>query len=128
LTQGHGKVSWAVKSIWEYYATWFHFESTTELYHVPARDVYADLGELAGSDALVARAAGYRSSGQCLRALHLLEVALAASPDLSSAWREQAACLQDLLVAARILNNSYEVMWLEAELVKAQSALTIEAF
>jgi alkyl sulfatase BDS1-like metallo-beta-lactamase superfamily hydrolase len=127
LTQGHGKVSWAVKSIWEYYATWFHFESTTELYHVPVADVYADLGELAGTDALVAKAAGYRSSDQCLRALHLLEVALAASPDFSSAWREQAACLQDLLEEARILNNSYEVMWLEAELVKAQSALTIEA-
>jgi alkyl sulfatase BDS1-like metallo-beta-lactamase superfamily hydrolase len=127
LTQGHGKVSWAVKSIWEYYATWFHFESTTELYHVPVRDVYADLGELAGADALVAKAADYRSSGQCLRALHLLEVALATSPQLSSAWQEQAACLQIMLEEAQILNNSYEVMWLEAELVKSQAALAIEA-
>ena len=25
LTQEHGRVSWAVKSIWEYYMTWFHF-------------------------------------------------------------------------------------------------------
>ena len=26
LSQTHGKVSWAVKSIWEYYATWFPIE------------------------------------------------------------------------------------------------------
>ena len=32
LSQGHGKVSWNVRSIWEHYSTWFHFESTTELY------------------------------------------------------------------------------------------------
>ena len=34
LSQAHGRVSWAVKSIWEYYATWFHFDSTTELYSI----------------------------------------------------------------------------------------------
>ena len=28
LSETHGKVSWAVKSIWEYYATWFHFDRT----------------------------------------------------------------------------------------------------
>jgi len=114
LTQGHGKVSWAVKSIWEYYATWFHFESTTELYHVPSREVYADVAELAGADALVARAVEYRNSGQCLRSLHLLEMAMAQQPDNIGARSEETACLEVLLEEARVLNNSYEVMWLEA--------------
>ena len=34
-SETHGKVSWAVKSIWEYYATWFHFDRTSELYATP---------------------------------------------------------------------------------------------
>ena len=113
LSQGHGKVSWAVKSIWEYYATWFHFESTTELYPVSAREVYPDIAELAGSDALVARAASYRESGDCVQALHLLEMAQAGGAT-AAATAEEVACLELLLEEARVLNNSYEVMWLEA--------------
>ena len=122
LTQGHGKVSWAVKSIWEYYATWFHFESTTELYHVTAREVYADVADIAGTDALVARAVQYRGSNQCLRALHLLEMALAPDPGNAAALAEETACLELLLEEARVLNNSYEVMWLEAAIAKNQDA------
>ena len=56
LTQEHGKVSWAVRSIWEYYATWFHFESTTDLYPRPVSEVYVELAEMAGSDALLFKA------------------------------------------------------------------------
>ena len=120
LSQGHGKVSWAVKSIWEYYATWFHFDSTTELYHVPPRAVYADLASLAGTEALVAKAAEYRAGGDCLKALHLLEVALAAG-DSTAARNEEVACLESLLEQARVLNNSYEVMWLEAAIESGRS-------
>jgi alkyl sulfatase BDS1-like metallo-beta-lactamase superfamily hydrolase len=123
LTQGHGKVSWAVKSIWEYYSTWFHFESTTELYATPARAVYADLGELAGVDALVERAAGYRSQDQCVHALHLLEMALARQADSRSALAEQKACLESMLEDAQVLNNSYEVMWLEAQIADTGAQL-----
>lgn len=124
LSQGHGKVSWAVKSIWEYYATWFHFDSTTELYNVPARDVYTDIAELAGADALVGRAAEYRSSGQCLRALHLLEMALSMSPAMNTALQEQNACLEIMLEEARVLNNTYEVMWLESRIASGQELLS----
>ncbi len=123
LTQGHGKVSWAVKSIWEYYSTWFHFESTTELYHVPAREIYADVAELAGTDALVSRAAEYRASGECLRSLHLLEMALSQTPSMTTALEEQASCFEIMLEEARVLNNTYEVMWLEAQLLKTHEAL-----
>ena len=123
LSQGHGKVSWAVKSIWEYYATWFHFESTTELYHVPVADIYTDIAALAGAEALVGRAAEYRNSGRCLRSLHLLEVALSGSPGLTTALEERAACLDIMLDEARALNNTYEVMWLESRIEKTREML-----
>jgi hypothetical protein len=42
-----------VKSIWEYCATWLHFDTTTDLYPVPASEIYEDLVELAGQGALV---------------------------------------------------------------------------
>jgi len=59
LVQNHGKVDWAVRSIWDYYATWFHFDSTTELYPVPVRAVYAELAEAAGSEALLSLATNH---------------------------------------------------------------------
>jgi alkyl sulfatase BDS1-like metallo-beta-lactamase superfamily hydrolase len=43
LSQTHGKVSWAVRSIWEYYATWFHFKRTSELYATPLTAIQEDL-------------------------------------------------------------------------------------
>ena len=32
LGQGHGKIAWDVRAIWEEYTGWFRYESTTELY------------------------------------------------------------------------------------------------
>ena len=32
--QGYGKVAWNVRAIWESYAGWFHYRSTTELYGI----------------------------------------------------------------------------------------------
>ena len=44
LSESHGKVSWAVKTIWEYYATWFHFDRTSELYATPFSSGATQLG------------------------------------------------------------------------------------
>jgi alkyl sulfatase BDS1-like metallo-beta-lactamase superfamily hydrolase len=123
LSQGHGRVSWAVKSIWEYYSTWFHFDSTTELYPVGASEVYGDLLEMIGSEALVARAASYREQGDYVHALHMLEVALADYSDNREALQERKAVLEGLLSDAQVLNNTYEVMWLESRIEATQASL-----
>lgn len=112
LTQAHGRVSWAVKSIWEYYATWFHFDSTTELYSIPPTAVHAELAELAGGDALVELSRTHVAAKRPLHALHLLEIALAAEPEHRAALSTRRAALQQLLQAAEPLNNSYEMDWL----------------
>lgn len=126
LSQGHGKVSWMVKSLWEYYSTWFHFESTTELYPVAERDVYADLLELAGRDALIDRARTYRERGDYVQSLHLLEVALADGGDYAPALAERKETLQGLLEDARVLNNTYEVMWLESRIAATEARMAPE--
>ena len=117
LSQAHGRVSWAVKSIWEYYATWFHFDSTPELYPVPASLVHAELRELAGLDALVEKAAMHLDAERPVHALHFLEIALADGADHQPSLGMRERALQQLLDAAKAgLNNSYEVDWLEYRL------------
>ncbi len=75
--EGYGKVSWSVRAIWEHYAGWFHHQSTTELYAVPARAVHADLVDLAGgAERVVERARVRFEGGAPVEALHLLDVVL----------------------------------------------------
>lgn len=74
IGEGYGKVSWDVRAIWENYAGWFHHTSTTELYDVPASAVHADLVELAGAQAIIARAAEKLVAGETLAAIHLAEL------------------------------------------------------
>ena len=74
--QGYGQLPWSIRAIWEHYAGWFHHESTTELYSVPRRAIDGDLVELAGADAIVARARARFEAGEAIEALHLLDVVL----------------------------------------------------
>jgi alkyl sulfatase BDS1-like metallo-beta-lactamase superfamily hydrolase len=124
LVQNHGKVDWAVKSIWEYYATWFHFDSTTELYPVPARDIYADIGGAAGEEALLSLAQNYLNRGEPVKALHALEVALAAWPGNPAALTLRERALQTLLEQSEQgLRNDYEIYWLKARLADTRNRL-----
>lgn len=97
LTQSHGKIAWAVKSLWEYYASWFHFESTTELYPVSVREVYADLAALAGPQSLVAQARLRLHNKEAVHALHLVEIALAGEPANAAALTIRLSALKALL-------------------------------
>ena len=49
--QGYGKVSWAVRTLWESYVGWFKLQSTTELYPDSSRAALAELVDAAGTDA-----------------------------------------------------------------------------
>ena len=109
LTQEHGRVSWAVKSIWEYYATWFHFDTPTELYPVPARDIYSDLAEMAGVDALLDKARDHLARHQPVHALHFVEVVLEKEPDNRAALETSIEVYEMILEdAINISKNNYE--------------------
>ncbi len=123
LHQGHGRVSWAVKSIWEYYGTWFHYDTTTELYHVPARDIYGELAELAGTDALLARARQHLEGARPLHALHFIEVALGAAPEDAAALRLYREAHERLLADSTDVDNAYEQNYLQAVIDETAEAL-----
>ena len=46
-----------MRAIYELHTGWFRYESTTELFEVPARAVYPELARLAGGAAAVAASA-----------------------------------------------------------------------
>jgi alkyl sulfatase BDS1-like metallo-beta-lactamase superfamily hydrolase len=112
----HGKVSWAVRSIWEEHSGWFHYDSTTSLYGVPRSSVDADLVELAGgAGALAARARKKLDDGRPLEALHLLDIALGADSSNAEARAVKKDALQVLLRESGGANLS-ETMWLKSEI------------
>ena len=124
LVQNHGRVDWAVKSIWEYYATWFHFDSTTELYPVPVKEVYADLAQVAGAEALLRLAHNYLGQDSPVKTLHIVEVVLAAEPANTAALNLRQRALQGLMDNALAgINNDYEVYWLKARMADTLARL-----
>ena len=124
LVQNHGRVDWAVKSIWEYYTTWFHYDSTTELYPVPAKDVYADLAAAAGPEALHSLAQNYLHKDEPVKALHIVEVALKGYPQDRKALTLRQQALQRLMEKAEAgTRNDYEIYWLKSRLADTQKRL-----
>jgi alkyl sulfatase BDS1-like metallo-beta-lactamase superfamily hydrolase len=124
LVQNHGRVDWAVKSIWEYYSTWFHYDSTTELYPVPARDVYADLAAAAGPEALHTLAQNYLHKDEPVKALHIVEVTLKGDPRDRTALTLRQQALQRLMEKAEAgTRNDYEIYWLKFRLADTQERL-----
>ncbi len=116
IGQGHGKVPWLVRAIWEEHLGWFRFESTTELYNVPATAVFADFVELAGgAEPVLARARKYLADGKPLQALHLAEAVIAREANHAAALRMKLAATEHLLQNCGRENFS-EVRWLEAEI------------
>jgi alkyl sulfatase BDS1-like metallo-beta-lactamase superfamily hydrolase len=120
----HGKVSWAVKTIWDEYSGWFHYEDgTTALYHVPRSAVNQDLVDLAGGvQALADRAEAHVAADRALEALHLLDIALGVEPANPAALKVKQTAVQHLLTASGSTNLS-ETMWLRSELAAIEAAL-----
>lgn len=119
----HGKVSWTVRSIWEEYSGWFHYDSTTSLYGVPRTSVDKDLVELAGGAAALAKRAKEKlTQGRTLEAMHLIDIALGAEPAHTASLQIKADALRRLQEESGGSNLS-EVMWLKSELAAVEAAL-----
>ena len=119
LSQSHGKVSWAVKSIWEYYATWFHFDRTSELYPTSQRAILADVANLIDLDAAQLQVQTYLNDADPEKALLLLEL-LEGSTASETLRALRTQTLLQLKQQAEPLGNDYELYWLESELEKLQ--------
>ena len=111
--QGYGKVAWDVRAIWENYSGWFHHRSTTELYDVPRSAINRDLIELAGADALVARAQRHLDGGENLQAIHLAETVADVEPNHAGARAVLATAHRHLRDASE---NFWETAWLTKQL------------
>ena len=114
LSQGHGKVSWGVRTIWEIVSGWYDYESVANLYGVPASAVDADLVELAGGpDVLAERAQRYLDRGQPLEALRLLDIARV--EPTPSVLKTRIATVDQLIEQAQGLGNYSEIGLLRAD-------------
>jgi glyoxylase-like metal-dependent hydrolase (beta-lactamase superfamily II) len=123
LGEQHGKLAWAVRSIWEEYSGWFHFDSTTALYGVPRASIDTDIVELAGGAAVLAQRAQRKiDDDRPLEALHLLDIALGAEPHYAPALKARKHVLQNLQRACGGENLS-ETMWLRAEIAAVDALL-----
>ena len=101
ITQGHGKVSWNVRAIWELLSGWFSYEDVADLYHVPAKAVYRDVVQmLGGPGPLVDGASAHHAAGRGLEALRLLDIAKAAGPETEAALRLRLTILEEMLAAS----------------------------
>jgi alkyl sulfatase BDS1-like metallo-beta-lactamase superfamily hydrolase len=120
----HGKVPWNVRAIWEEYASWFHYDSTTSLYDVPRSSVDVDIVELAGGAQVLARRADEKlQRGQPLEALHLVDIVLGAEPLQPDALKVKRSALQRLLKDCGGTNLS-ETMWLRSEIAATETELS----
>ncbi len=121
VPQGHGKIPWLVRAIWEEHSGWFRFESTTELYDVPPSAIWSELTELAGGTAVLAeQARGHLAAGRPLDALHYTDMVLAQDAKDAVALQVKLGALEQLLAASGRENFS-EVRWLEAEIRDTQA-------
>ncbi len=83
--QGYGKVSWAVRTLWESYVGWFTLRSTTELYPDSSGQALSELADAAGTEAVLERAEAALARGEAPLAIHLGQAAVARAPESSRA-------------------------------------------
>jgi glyoxylase-like metal-dependent hydrolase (beta-lactamase superfamily II) len=123
IPQGHGKVPWIVRAVWEEHAGWFRYQSTTELYDVPPSAIWTELTKFAGGSAVLEEAArAHLDAGRPLQALHYTDIVLAQDPSTTEALSVKLGALEQLLAASGRENFS-EVRWLEAEISATRAAL-----
>lgn len=125
ITQGHGKVSWNVRAIWEMLAGWFYYEDVADLYTVPRQDVFPDLVELAGGvEPIVARAQKWFDEGDELKALRLLDVAKSSGPETKAALQLRLEVFEKMLErSVSTYDNMSETGILRASVKQTRASL-----
>ena len=119
--QGYGKISWAVRTIWESYMGWFKAQATSELYPTRATHIYPELVELAGIEAVIEKGQA-KLADDPEAALLLSEAALASD-------KRHRAALQLSLDAHLALQqrsgriNFWEDGWLSTRITELQNSL-----
>jgi alkyl sulfatase BDS1-like metallo-beta-lactamase superfamily hydrolase len=123
---GRGPTRWYVRTVWEEYTGWFRMDLTSELYATPVSAIGLDLAELAGGvDAIRHRADELRRSGELEKALHMIEVAVAAAPDDRAVRETEGHILVDLINRTGGVGFD-EIGWLEGKLREAASVANAE--
>jgi len=123
LNEVHGKVSWAVRSIWEAYQGWFYHNSATEMYSVPLQDVYPEMVEMIGGAQQVLKKAEQLFAAQKLeKSLHLAEMALSVEPENKAALTLQLK-IYDALLERSGKTNHHEIGMLEHLSLKTQAKI-----
>jgi alkyl sulfatase BDS1-like metallo-beta-lactamase superfamily hydrolase len=120
--EGYGKISIIVRAIWEQYMGWFKARATSELYSVQPADLYAELAELAGVDAVVALGRAKFEAGDPEAAQLLAEVALAKAPAARGALSLSLDAHRTLLDRTSP-PNFWEAGWLRPNIGKLEAAL-----
>ena len=117
---GRGPTRWYVRAIWEEYSGWFHHDLTSELYATPARAIWPTLAKMAGGVPTVANEAEtILQAGEPERALHMIEIAVAAAPD------DKVVRTTEARILVQLINHTHgegfdEIGWLEAKLAEAR--------
>ncbi len=112
--QGYGKVSWAVRTLWETYVGWFKLQSTTELYPDSSGAALAELVDAAGAEAALERAEAALARGDAVLAIRLGEVVATAGADRSRVRALMAGAHRHLLGEGGA--NFWESGWLSDQL------------
>jgi glyoxylase-like metal-dependent hydrolase (beta-lactamase superfamily II) len=95
--QGYGKVSWAVRTLWESYIGWFKLSSSTELYPDSAGPALAALVGALGVEAALDQADAALGRGQAPVAIQIAEAVTVTAPESPRARRLLAAAHRYLL-------------------------------
>ncbi|GAB3315200.1 MBL fold metallo-hydrolase [Haliea atlantica] len=122
VSQGHGKVSWSVRAIWETVAGWYHYDTVANLYPVSVESIYDDVVAAAGGTApLVEQASQRLAADQPVQALRLLDMTQGSPTVDSLALRIRV--LDTLLEQAQALRNYSEIGLLKDDRQRTASRL-----
>jgi alkyl sulfatase BDS1-like metallo-beta-lactamase superfamily hydrolase len=120
---GRGPTRWYVRAIWEEYSGWFHQDLTSELYATPASAIWPTLVEMAGgAQVLAGQAERFLQSGEAEKALHIIEIAIAASPGDADVRTTEARVLVQLINNTKGVGFD-EIGWLETKLAEARGKI-----